>query len=230
MEHIMNKREETKYSMFRAIDEVFKKNEKMTAVIPALNESIAEFRKYFYNLSELNEQYLSVAKGANSEKHNAQEIMIEEIVKIKGILYVLSRKIKDENLKAVADQSITDLRKMRTNDMLSRAKILLQKTNEFIDKLKVMYPGIDEDIKKFAEVIDNYEKALGSKENKNQEGHLARKNLELAFSEIDEIVNEDIDNLMEIVKGKDPDFYNQYQDARTIRDLGSRKKKDEPVT
>lgn len=52
------------------------------------------------------------------------------------------------------------------------------------------------------------------------ESKVARKILYEAFAEADEILKEEIDKIMEVVKEQHRDFYDQYKAARMIRDIG----------
>jgi predicted transcriptional regulator len=67
--------------------------------------------------------------------------------------------------------------------------------------------------------INDYDTTLSSKESKAAESKAARAALTQQFQEVDEILKEDIDTLMELMKQRNKEFYNQYQAARVIKDL-----------
>jgi hypothetical protein len=63
-----------------------------------------------------------------------------------------------------------------------------------------------------------------------RESKTARKSLFERFDKADEILKSDIHTLAKVIKTSDDNFYNQYQAARSIRDMGGHvPKKKKPV-
>jgi hypothetical protein len=88
-----------------------------------------------------------------------------------------------------------------------------------------MHTKIEDEIKELADTLFVYEKRVNTKESKTHESHIARTNLDTAFDNADEILKDELDTFMELVRTKNNDFYNQFQAARVVKDLGIKKAK-----
>ena len=67
-----------------------------------------------------------------------------------------------------------------------------------------------------------FEKALGARESSVAERVSAGTTLAKLFDDADELLRDDLDHLMEQVRGEFPQFYNEYLSARVIKDIGVR--------
>jgi hypothetical protein len=77
-----------------------------------------------------------------------------------------------------------------------------------------------EKITALGQSIDSYRHYADSKDTRFAESKAAREVLFNLFADADELLREDIDTLVELVKNNNSDFYNQYFAARTIKDIG----------
>ena len=176
-------------------------------------------------IADIDTRFKSSSKGKALDKQNAQGDVIDTLLKIAGVLYVLGKNQKNENLKALSSVTVSGLKKMRDNDILLKAKNILQNAKSNQAALKNLDTDIDADVAELDAGITNYENAMNTKEVKTTESHASREALNTAFIKADDILNEELDNLMEVIRKKIPDLYNQYKSARNIKDLGIRKSK-----
>jgi hypothetical protein len=227
METKMNKKESNKYSMYRYVCEVLKENKNLFSGIPALITSAESFEKCFSEISEIDARLTNAAKGTSFEKQNTEDDLSDSVVKIGGILYVAGIALKNEKLKAVSSVTYTELKRMRENDFLQKAKLIFKNSEENFQTLKTMHTGIEDEIRELEQNLIEYEKAMNEKGGKSAESHAARTALDAAFEKADSILKEQLDNLVELLRAKNPDFYNAYISSRVIKDLGMRKKKEE---
>ena len=80
--------------------------------------------------------------------------------------------------------------------------------------------GVDKEaVEDLKTKVTVYENLLESKESKTAESKAARQELGEIFDQADEILSEELDNMIELIKDSDQDFYNKYQAARVIKDI-----------
>jgi hypothetical protein len=229
MEDEMNKKEANKYSMYRSVCEVLKNNEKLFTDIPAMTTAADSFKNYFSEIAKIDDRFMSVAKGTTKEKIITHEKLESSVIKISGLLFVTGKKINNENLKELTNITHSDIKIMRADVFIQKSKNILNNAKAFLSTLKTMDNNIDAEISDLEENINHYENAVNMKESKSAESHSTKNSLEKSFKTADEILKDEIDRYIELVKEKYPDFYDQYIKARTIKDLGiKRTKKTEP--
>jgi len=221
----MNKNEESKFSMYRAVLSVLKENVTVFSGTPALVKAVDAFGKVFESITGIDEKYLSVSKGKALEKQNAQEELIETLLKVGGVLFIDAKAKKDENLKILSTLSYSGLKRMRDNDFLTKAKNVLKNAQSATASLKTLHTDIETDIKELEKQVKAYENAANVKETKTAESHAGRTALDEAFDNADEILKDEIDNLIELIRTKNPDLYNKYLSARVVKYTGARKTK-----
>jgi hypothetical protein len=219
----MTTNEYNKFSMYSAIGKILENYATVTDSSPLLKESTEKFIKILEVIRIKDNSYLNAKKGAVEDKETAEEKLIGEILVKAGVMFVFARKTGNGNLKALTDVKRTILLKMRDTELLQRAKAILEnlKTNqEELLKNGLTATSADE----FESAIKDYEDAIGEKDAKQAEAKASRKDLKDLFDESDDILKNDIDRLMELVKDGNADFYNRFKAARTIKDLGAGKK------
>jgi hypothetical protein len=74
-----------------------------------------------------------------------------------------------------------------------------------------------------------YTTSIGARESSIAGRKGARGALNEFFSNIDEQISEEIDNYMELIRPAEPEFYNKYYAAKTIKETGVRHRQEEPA-
>ena len=214
----MNSREENKYTMYKGICNLLNKKTEIISGIPAFVECVNKFSETLESISKKDEEYLTKSKGSAETKHNAEKELIDILMVFSSAMYVLGRVEKDENLQSLCRLTRSDIERKRDTALLQEAKMILDKAAEN-QKYLVNLGLSSKDLTDFNNKVRAYDKALTNKESKGAEGKAARKELKEEFSTADEILKEEIDNFMAIIKSKDIEFYNAYQALRVIKDL-----------
>ena len=215
----MNSHEKNKMSMFNAVEAVINKYKEIVDAIPPLAEAITKFRQSMAEIFKRNDEYLGVTEGAVAAKNNSLDDLVERAFRLGTALYALGRKTDNEQFKSAGDMSITDITHMREPDIeqyCSKIAVLARASATELADFKVTAEEMDA----FDKALDTYQQLVDSKDAKAAESKAARKALYECFDKTDEILTEDIDTIVELAKISNPDFYEQYQAARTIRDLG----------
>jgi hypothetical protein len=217
--------EENRYSMYRSVKSLLKENESAFSNIAALAKASYAFEKTFIRIGEIDAGYLSISGGRRAGKERAREEAVDAALKTAGLLFVLGRKNKDENLKVLSGTNKTKLLRMRENDIIITMKSIKDQAKSHIGELKELHGGAEEELADISSKLEVYEKRLGERESAEADTHALRVSLTHAFEEADGILKEELDNLMLLLKEKNGDLYNRYKSARVIHDLGLKKRK-----
>ena len=223
----MNSHEKNKMAMFSIIEALVVRYQKVIDAIPALAAIVMVFRQTMAEILRRNDEYLGVTEGAVAEKNKALDDLVERVVRIGNAVFTLGRKTGNEQYKEAGNVSLHVISHMREADIAQHCSKISGIVRECAEELPP-YGVTAEEIEAFDKSFDAYRQLVDSKGIKAAERKAARKLLHECFDKADDILSNDIDKLMEMVKTMDDDFYRQYKAARTIRDLGggfSREKK-----
>ena len=210
-------REVNKFSMCKGVEKVLDESASVITA-QAFKDSVAEFKNLLKTISDKDNQYTTVSKGATAAKDDAEDDLIEALIKIAGGLYVFARKSKNENLKNTSKVTQSGLKKIRDTELLQKAKNILSNANDNISKLSP-YGITSALITDLNSRITTYENTLGSKESKFAESKASRQELGSLFEDADDLLKEDLDTFVDMMKEGNKGFYNKYQAARIIKDL-----------
>jgi len=214
----MTKREENRYSMYRAVDKVLSDNQSVVDGLPALAESVSDFRQTMQDISDQDNVYKTVTGGATDAKNTAEETLIETMVSLSGALSAYGRKTGDDRSRSLSQFSESDLILMRDSDLVQKGKNLLETLQQ--NESGLTHFGVTSAmIADFLNRLTFYEEALGRKDSKFAESKAARRKLKELFSKANEILKEEVDQMMELIRVSNSGVYNQYEAARVIKDL-----------
>jgi len=223
----MNKRENNRMNMYRVVDAVLSRHEETIAKTEALSEVVTKFRGSMEVLRKRDNEYQTVAAGVTAAKDSAAEGLAEQTFAIANALYVFGRKVNNEQIKAECRLKQSNFNSM-TDSALQQcgARILdLAQANA----AAIASFGISaENIEALKTSIESFSLQLNDHHLKHAESKAARDMLYSAFDAANEILKEELDVLIKLVKAGDIEFYNQYQAARVIKDLGGHTMKTEP--
>jgi hypothetical protein len=221
----MNKYQSNKYSMYRSVNEVLTSYKSYFAKIKRLSEAAVKFGNYFTEIEKTSAINETISKGYAGNKTIAGNELADSLIKVAGVLYIAASDMKNDNLKSLAAINMSELRKMRINHFVIRAKEIFKQSKENISLLLNIHENIEAEIRELEKKINNYENILKTKEKKSAEKISSTNMLKEEFKNSDYILNNELDKLIELVKTENTDFYNQYKAARSIKDLGIKKKK-----
>ena len=218
----MTKSESNKLSMYDAVTAVFKENEQIVLSFAMLNTLCTEFQVAVEEIRKRDGEIKTVFAGKTSAKDEAKDELIEKLVPLANSLYVYAKRNGNEEIKAVVYVNKTLLMKLRENDLLIKANsirdYLIANKNSLGD-----YLVTDEKIAGLTSLISEFQKCAGERDSSFASRVAARESLDRLFDKADDLLNNELDSLMETFKSENSDFYNAYQSARVIKDLGLRK-------
>ncbi len=223
----MNKGQEDRATMHKAVDTLLDENAEKTAEIPAFEITKTKFKA---DVSELNGELLyfdNAIAGKTKSKWNAEDDLIYTLLPIASALKVVAKQKKDPELAEKVNISETSLRRMRDTELVTKGKSIHAEAIKLETEL-APFGKTAESLFDLAAKVDAYDKSIGGRESSVAQRKGARKAVSDLFAKVDDDL-EDLDNLMELLRAKYPDFYNEYNAARTIKDTGRRHRPPEPA-
>jgi hypothetical protein len=221
-EYLMNKMEKNKVTMYYAVNAVLFNYQNMIDSFAPLAASVTSFRHYLNEIME-RAQEVTGTVGAAAVKNNALDVMTEHTYLISNALYTFGRHRNNEASKGLAKLSFTDISRLRENELVqycTRIRTLAQAHTVALAPYRIT----TEMIAALGQSIDTYHHNADSKDTACAGCKAAREVLSNLFADTDELLTEDIDTMVELIKNNYRDFYNQYNAARTIKDIGSNPK------
>lgn len=142
-------------------------------------------------------------------------------------LYSYGRKTKNTEVQEIANTTESRLRKLRDTELASRATSIHTQAAAHAADL-ADYGVTATMITDLQAKIADYSAAIGDRESGVADRVGATAALSDLFDQTDDVLTEDLDRLMELVRESQTDFYNKYFAARVIKDIGFRHKPTPP--
>jgi hypothetical protein len=145
---------------------------------------------------------------------------VNVLVPVASALFVQGTTQKQVELKEKANVSESALRKMRDTELVGKASSILSLAG---------YAISPEMLADLGGKIQAFSSSVGQRESDVAERMGACGNLMELFDVADRTLTEELDRLMELVRGSQTQFYNEYFAARVIKDLGTRHRPAQPT-
>ncbi len=224
----LTKQHENKFSTFMDIETVLDRNNEIVNRIPALSDSVANFKQVIRDITIKAEIKNSVQKGT-SETKNVKRFELEEItMELASALLALGNKTNNEVIKAIADIPKSALERMRDTEVTNKANVIL---NTLTENAQVLMPfGITEDdIGNLRKKIENYKNSSSEKSGSFTESVVITKTLKELFQNGMDLLDKEIDNMINSLQTKEKNFYASYYAVRSVKNLGVRHKKPDQM-
>ena len=224
----MNKRQENKLTMYEGLLTLLQANSAMGASITGFNDAVTQLSSLITTLKEKSTEVDSVTVGKVAVKSVAADALIAALLPVCSALYVYSRKQNIPEIKGRVGITEARLHAIRDTELASFGDAVVELATANAAAIAPM--GITAD--KIADLktkADAYTAAIGAKESSVADRKGARGTLDDLFSQVDELLNEELDRYMELLRAADTEFYNTYFAARVIKDIGVRHKATPPA-
>jgi hypothetical protein len=224
----MTNNQENKLTMYEAVQTLLDANGDKTAGYPAFGGAVGRFGSTVEAIKGKSSELEGAGMGKVAAKNQAEDELVGALIPITSALFVHAGVKNDPELKQKADVSEWALRRMRDTELVAKASSLLKTANQYASGLGdfgVTPAMLTECQKK----VDTYSTSIGQRESSAAERVGARTNLLELFDVADKTLTEELDRLMELVRGSQTQFYNEYFAARVIKDLGTRHRPAQPT-
>lgn len=224
----MNKKEENRYSMFRMVKTELENNLAVIATYPDFQSAVTEFKEVFEKISITDNEYQTKTSGKMADFEQAEDLMITLLLEVIKYLRIIAKKENNNELLEIVDVGYDAMKKMRDSNLAGLAVQICQKTTENQTKLAELHYD-QAKIDALFNSVEDYRLKLGVKEN----SYLGRPELKTQLTELftraDDLLKNKIDDFMELFEDSEQVFYNNYQSARIVKQLGVRHEKPEEV-
>ncbi|MGE4288351.1 MAG: hypothetical protein AB7E36_06665 [Salinivirgaceae bacterium] len=226
----MNKKQSNHLSSYLAVAFVLTKYEEKVGLVPALEAAVAKFTMLLNELQEVRQIQEGRITGTALQKQQEEDEMIEATLRVAAGIYVFAREQGNLELKQKVKLSDTKLRKLGNSALLSRCTQIYNLAVELNSEALVLFGILPETLVDFKKEIDDFALLVGKPRSGIVARSAATQRLQQLFKEIGELLREEIDKLMLVLKGQEPAFFNEYKAARIIVDLRGPSEKEEAVS
>ena len=216
----MNKHEENKLTMYKSVHSLLNANTAKTGTIPALTDSVTEFRNLLQEIESTAIRLGQAITGKTGAKYQAENELIAALMPVGAAMVALGRKLKNPELQAKADIRESYLQRMRDTELVTKAKAIHALALENEANL-VAYGITTTKLDELSDKIGNYDASLGGLESSGAVRSGARVSLSNLYGKMDDLLDNDLDRQIELLRGAHPQFYNEYFATRVIKDLGT---------
>ena len=200
--------------------------EKFSA-IPALVKAIGRLDQLVAAIKTKTGELKNITPGKTAAKHTAEDELIEILVPAAAALYSIGKEKKLPDVMETADSTARTLRRMRDTDLAASADALAKLAVRFTAEL-VEYGFDAAKIALLRTRTDVYSAAIGTRESSVGEHSGARAALLQLYDQAEELLGDDLDRLIELVKSAEPQLYDQYFALRSVKELGIVHRKEAP--
>lgn len=218
----MNKTEKNKVTMYYAVNAVLFNHQRTIDSFPPLAASVTSFRHYLNEIME-RAQEVAGSVGVVAEKNNALDEMTERACQISSALYSLGKRTCKAEINGVTKLSFSEICRLSEIELVQYCSRILTHAQMNADAL-VSYTITAEMISALEQSIETYRHFECFQDAGIAGSRAAREVLSNLFADADELLREDLDTMVELLKNNNNNFYNQYNAARTIRDNGDSNK------
>ena len=214
----MNDRLENKLTMYRAVETLLDNNTLKTGTIAALTPAILSFKNLIVEIENTEQERITATPGKSASKADAEENLINEAVTIAAAIKALGNVTNDQELIEIGSETKSSLARKRDTELVAAAQRIYDtaSTNSAALADYGVTPAMITDLQTR---IADFDGALGTREESTSLRVAAGQELKNVFGQVDDVLTGQIDKMMEMFRESDTQFYNEYKNARVIRDL-----------
>lgn len=208
--------------MYRALDQFLSGNNSIWGSIPAFNTAYVAFHDGIAELDVKEEAQRVATKGKSEVKRISREEAAASCYAIRSSLLAFAASSQLNELSAKVNISSSDLNGRSQQEALVSMNVIISSALEHATSLEafgVSQAMIDDAIEK----RDAFMAAMTSPRQGIVERKLLTAEIKVLTKKLDGLLNNQLDQLVEVLKAQAPLFYVKYKNLRMIIDAGSRK-------
>lgn len=159
---------------------------------------------------------LQAQVNAGEIKNELKYTICQKADILNDVVEVYAQMTGDEMLAMAMAGSANDLLKLKNDDMLRRVKQIIDAAVEKQEALVTDYGLSADQITELQADYDRFLELNGLPREYTIQSAVATLTLEELFTEVNDLLTNQLDNLMKIFKRSDPTFYNGYLQARIV--------------
>jgi hypothetical protein len=215
----MDRDDQNRTEMFSTVDGLMDQNNSIWSVVPAINETTADFKVIIADVGESIRKQATATGGAGDEKTNVRLSFEEKILEIADQLSALAAKNNDVNLGAQVEWSLSSLDKMGVDELEALGKTVSGLATANLAALAAYgitaadVAALDGLTARFHTVKNAPRTAIAGRKGQTQtQPVLVAKGMSLLRNRLDKQMTK--------FKKSNPEFYAAYRSARVIVDRG----------
>lgn len=217
----MNSIQENRMSMYLTVQKVTNYHKEKWEAHPAFATIFGNFEEQIAIIRETRSVQEGQITGVTKDKAEAQNNAVEKGLQVSTAVFAFASVIGNNKLQDRVGYSPTELRRCRDTILIDRLTVIIEAANQNITELE-NYGLKQADIDEFQAIIDKYAEKVEDPRQAITNRSRATKELADNFKNIDKVLKEQLDKLMLQFKTEAKIFFQQYQNARLIINLGHR--------
>lgn len=225
----MKAKQENKLSMYLAVQAVCDRNQSTWQVLQAFVDGYADFGGRVSNIQNLAQSQSVDPTGLSADKDQLRRAMAEAATEVAGGVYAYAKKVKNNDLAAQTNVSVTTF--MDGRDTLAATRALNVHAAATANLANLAPYGVTAaKLTALKAKVDAYSASITKPREAVGSGSTATKQMDDEFHAADAVLEDQLDMLMPQFKAANPTFVADYQNARIIVDSGGGKAKAKTPT
>jgi hypothetical protein len=216
----MNKRDEAKVSMYKAVEAHCTANQTFIATsvafLASFNIFIAKLASLFTTESSAQKQ----TKGVALDKESLKAILIQAAYDLASVVFAYANKAKNETLKQTVNFSITDLDRLKDEFIVPVCANIKTAATANLAAL-ADYGVTAANLTALQTSMDNYAGATPKPRLAKTQKTTDNINVKAVMKEIDDILKNEMDKTVVVFRAANPNFVTKYTEVRKIVDPGT---------
>ncbi len=218
----MTDKQDNKRSMYIAVQSVCNSNNSTWSGLPAFVSTFGDFETTVANIDSQRQVQEGKTTGITENKQKEEDEMIQITLEIASAVHAYASINDDNELRNKVSYSPSYLLNSRDNILKDICQLIHDEANKVIANL-ADYGKTADDLTQLQKEIDDYAAILAKPRTAIGTRATATTHLVELFKQCDDILKNRLDKLMVSYKNSEPVFYQTYQSARNIVDLGARR-------
>ena len=220
----MQKSQESKIKMARAVSGILSENEATVNATPGLSAASSELNLLVGESESHSQGQMNTGTELTLQKNAARAALETGTLKVCAALAAYATASADANVKTLKGKyqvANSEVKKLRDMPLFSYAYTVYGDAQPFATLLDPFASAAE--VAELKVLADNFNALLPQKRTQLSKSSLSTLNLEEAISRIDALLKDTIDVLVKPWEYRNPDFFRAYTNARMIVDAPSRK-------
>jgi hypothetical protein len=213
----MDKKQEGKIKMARAVSGILEGFEDIVKKIPMLDASHLKLDQLIEDTEKFSQGQLNKGTEHTAQKDSAREILINEGIKICAALAAYATSSTDESAKPLKTKyqiKDTVIKRLRDMQLFAFSYQIYSDALPYVDKLEPFATA--EEVKGLKAKADIFNGLLPKRRTQLNNSIRSTQNLAKTIDDIDKLLIDTIDVLIKPWEFKETDFYNSYKSSREI--------------
>ena len=210
-----------KIAMYDAVIVYLKEHPDQLNSIAEFPLSLTQFESTVQEIKAKEVVRQGAAAGKTDVKYLAEEALIQSAVGVASSLFAYAKKRGLTELKVITDISARKLDRMKEADLITKCTQIYNETKKVETDIAGFGLGSRE-IETLKARIDAYSAAAGKRDSSIADRIGTGSSIVELFNKADDILEDEIDRFTEKFINRDKTFYDGYNAARNIKDLGKR--------